>query len=372
MRKRIFVCAGEASGDLHAAEMLGGLRELGADFEACGVGGPAMEAKGFETLVSIREFGQAGLVEVLRHLPRLRRLHERIVAEIERRRPDAVVLVDFPDFNLRLAKRIRPFGLRTVYFVSPQLWAWRKGRIRTIRETVDRMLVLFRFEEEFYRANGVAATWVGHPIVDSLADLRSGGARVVPGEAPTVALMPGSRRGEVRSLLPTFVEAAGRLSRRIPETRFLLIESPVLDRSVYREADSLPGLERVPPDQRWERIRSCHGAWVASGTATLELALLGIPMIVGYRLHPVSWALARLLVDVPHVALVNLVADERIVPERIQGELSPDRLAEELAPLLVEGEARRRTLEDLGHAVTALGPPGAGKRAARALLEVLA
>ncbi len=370
MKRSLFVCAGEASGDIHGAELLSALKRLDPDVEAFGVGGPQMEAEGFESIVSISEFGQAGLVEVLAHLPRLLELFDKIAAEVEKRRPSAVVLIDFPDFNLRLARRLKRAGLRVVYYVSPQLWAWRKGRIRTIRETVDRMLVLFPFEESFYREAGVAVTWVGHPIVDALASFRREPAPAGESTAPTIALLPGSRRGEVRSLLPTMLETVPVMRKRMPGARFRLVLSPTLGESDYAPfLSSAEGVELVEPAGRYESIRDCHAAIVASGTATLELALLGVPMVIGYRLHPLSYLVARALVDVPHVGLVNLVAGERIVPERIQSEFRPEILAADLAAVVVAGAERDRVISALARAAERLGSRGAGERAARAVLE---
>lgn len=369
MSREIFVCAGEASGDLHGAELLAALRRREPGLRAFGVGGDGMEAAGFEAIVSTREFGQAGLVEVLRHLPRLRELFDRVASEVERRHPAAAVLIDFPDFNLRLARRLAKKGIPIVYHVSPQLWAWRRGRIRTIRECVDRMLVLFPFEETLYRENGVPVTFVGHPVVDAVGDARSPGAPLAPGEPPRVAILPGSRRAEVRSLLPVFLEAARLLAARHPGTRFVLVPASTLPESEYAAAEGFPGLERVAGEGRYAAIRRCHAALVASGTATLELALLGVPMAIGYRLHPVSYWLAEKLVSVDHVGLVNLVAGRRIAPERLQGELEPGRLADDLDRWLVAGGARDAALADLADAVARLGAPGAGDRAAEAILS---
>jgi len=371
MSFKVFVCAGEASGDIHGAELLNPLRRIDPETEAFGVGGPRMAAEGFETIVPMSELGQAGLVEVLRDLPKLFDLFDRITEEVLRRRPDVAVLIDFPDFNLRLAGRLKSAGIRVAYYVSPQLWAWRRGRIRTIRRCVDRMLVLFPFEEPFYRDAGVPVTFVGHPIVDSLAPFRSTGAAAHADSPPTIAFLPGSRRSEVSALLPTMIQTIPEIRKNHPGARFLLALSPTLPASFYDAIVPIEtDLERVVPEDRYRLLSTCHGALVASGTATLEMALLGVPMVVGYRLNPLSYLLARWLVKVPHVGLVNLVAEERIVPERIQGEFRAGILAADLAPLVVPGEPRDRTLAALQRAAGRLGPPGAGERAAHEVMAL--
>jgi lipid-A-disaccharide synthase len=296
----------------------------------------------------------------------LYRLSRRVRREAIAERPDVAVLVDSPDFNLPLARRLRRAGIKVVIYISPQLWAWRAGRVRRIRRDVERVLCILPFEVEFYRRHGVSAEFVGHPLVDELAPVL---ASPPPREAATVALMPGSRWHEVESLLPGMLGAVERLRGSVPGLGARLIAAPGLDvgRLAGMLASAAAGVE-VVSDDRHRSLASCSAALVASGTATLECALLGVPMVVGYRLHAASYWLARRLVRVPYVALANLVAGERVAPELVQDKFTPEALAHELGTLLGEaGERQRRALAVVRER---LGGVGASERAARAVLAV--
>jgi len=304
-----------------------------------------------------------GLAEVVRDLPRLLRLSRRVREAALARRPDVAVLVDSPDFNLPLARRLRRAGIPVVVYVSPQLWAWRSGRVRRIRRDVRRVLCILPFEVEFYEAHGVAAEYVGHPLVDELSPVI---AARPPVEGGALALLPGSRWHEVSSLLPTMLAAAGVLRRERPELRVRLIAAPGLDRARLQAmlAGAALAVDVVTED-RHRALASCAAAMVASGTATLECALLDVPMVVGYRLHPLSYALAKLLVEVPHVALVNLVAGRRLAPEAVQHAFSAGRLVAEARRLMgPDGDAQRAGLAEVRRR---LGGPGASARAAAAV-----
>ena len=362
------IVAGEVSGDLHAGNMLAELRSLDPEIEAFGVGGERLAANGLDCIANTDELAHMGLIEVLRELPRIRRIMQRLVREAERRRPRLAVLVDSPDFNLRLAARLRRLGIPVVLYVSPQLWAWRRGRIRVVRRLAREVLCLLPFEVPFYSEHGVPARYVGHPLVDDVARdglLDHEVARV----AGKIALLPGSRAMEVRSLLPTMIAAATELGTDCLSDA-VLIEAPGVGRVVDDVFAAHGGTDRIRrvsgPDRRRE-LASCSLAWTASGTATLECALLDVPMVVGYRLQPLSFAIARLLVRVPHVALVNLIAEKRVAPELIQGQWRADRLAEVTTQVLADDSAEQRAA--LALVRRRLGPPGASRRAADAVLE---
>lgn len=364
------IVAGEVSGDLHAGNMLAELRILDPEIEAFGVGGERLAANGLECIASTDELAHMGLIEVLRELPRIWRIMRRLVSEADRRRPGLAVLVDSPDFNLRLAAKLRRLGIPVVLYVSPQLWAWRQGRVRVVRRLAREVLCLLPFEVPFYSEHGVQARYVGHPLVDDVARdglLDHEVARV----AGKIALLPGSRAMEVRSLLPTMIAAATELGTDCLSDA-VLIEAPGVGRVVDDVFAAHGGADRIRrvsgPDRRRE-LASCSLAWTASGTATLECALLDVPMVVGYRLQPLSFAIARLLVRVPHVALVNLIAEKRVAPELIQGQWRPDRLTDVSRQLLESGaEEQRLALERVRRR---LGPPGASRQAAEAVLEHL-
>jgi lipid-A-disaccharide synthase len=362
------IVAGEVSGDLHAGNMLAELKRLDPGVEAFGIGGERLAANGLDCIANADELAHMGLIEVLRELPRIRRIMKQLVSEADRRRPRLAVLVDSPDFNLRLAARLRRLGVAVILYVSPQLWAWRRGRVRVVRRLAREVLCLLPFEVPFYSKHGVRARYVGHPLVDDVARdglLDQQMARV----AGKIALLPGSRAMEVRSLLPTMIEALTELGTdHLSEA--VLIEAPGMGK-VIDEVLAIRGgadrIRRVAGPGRRRELASCTLAWAASGTATLECALLDVPMVVGYRLQPLSYAIARLLVRVPHVALVNLIAQERAVPELIQGQWRADRLADVSRRLLDGGTGEQRSV--LARVRRQLGSPGASRRAAEAVFE---
>jgi lipid-A-disaccharide synthase len=359
---RILLVAGEASGDLHAANLLVALRRLEPGLEAFGVGGERLDDAGLDCLARSEELSLMGLAEVMRDLPRLWRLSRRVRRAALDRQPEVAVLVDSPDFNLPLARALRRAGIPVVIYISPQLWAWRAGRVRRIRRDVARVLCILPFEVDFYRRRGVPVEFVGHPLVDELAPVM----RAAPEREPhALAVLPGSRWHEVEALLPAMLAAAARLTAAIPDLRTRLVVAPGLDVDRVRRSVGKAEVELVTSD-RHSALAGCGVALVASGTATLECALLGVPMVVGYRLHPASYVLARWLVRVPHVALVNLVAGVGVVPELVQSEFTSEALAVQAEALLRNGGEPQRA--GLAEVRRRLGEVGASERAARAVL----
>lgn len=370
----LLVVAGEASGDQRAARLLAALRTRVPDLAPFGLGSDASREAGLETVADSREIAVVGISEALSVLPRAAEIFERLLAETERRRPRAAVLVDAPDFNLRLAKELAWRGVPVVYYVSPQIWAWRRGRVRTIADCVDKMLVLFPFEVPFYRAHGVDVVHVGHPLVDEIPVLPQAWDELRAGATPAtarLALLPGSRRSEVDALLPTLLGAATRIAAQRP-TEVRLILAPSLPPATVepRLAGASIEVEIVERD-RFAAIADSHLALCASGTATLETALLGTPMLIGYRLSGWTYALAQHLVRVPHVGLVNLVLGRRAVPELIQRDFTPERVAARALELLASRRDVERVRNDLAEVRPALGRPGASERAAAEVAEVL-
>ncbi len=373
-RRDLMVVAGEASGDLHAARLLGALCARRPELSAFGLGSDALRAAGLETVADSREISVVGITEVISIFRRAQEIFDRLLVEAERRRPALALLVDFPEFNLRLARELAWRGIPVVYYVSPQIWAWRRGRVRAIRETVAKMLVLFDFEESFYRKHGVAVTHVGHPLVDEVPELTQAWQNVPRGRLPErfrLALLPGSRPSEVDVLLPIQLGAAKRLAAELPlDVRVIRAQS--IDRARIDALVAAAGFAvEVVEEDRFAAVADSHLALCASGTATLETGLLGTPLLVLYRLSSWSWRLARLLVRVPHASLVNLVLGRRAVPELLQAEAEPGRVAREALRLLSSRAEIDRMRAELAGLRPRLGRPGASERAANEVLALL-
>jgi len=366
-RRRLLVSSGEPSGDLYAGELVRHLRESTPDLAVFGLGGDRLRAQGATLLADVSELAVVGLVEVVRHLRRLRGVFRRVLAEVDRERPALAVLVDYAGFNLRLARALHDRGIPVVYYVSPQLWAWRRGRMRAVRAYVSHMIVIFPFEEPFYREAGVRATFVGHPLVelvrppaDPRAFLASQG--LDPGR-PVVAVLPGSRRQEIAYNLPPIAGALRLLRRERPALQAALAVAPGIDRSLFDAALGDLPVTRVA-GQAHALMDAASAGIVASGTATVEAALLDLPSVVVYRLSPLSYVLGRPFVRVPHYAMANLIAERRVLAELIQDEFRADTVALELGLLLDSPEHRASVKDGLADVRRKLGGPGASARAA--------
>lgn len=381
----LLIVAGEASGDLHAARLLSRLAELAPDVEPFGMGGDEMVAAGLDRVADSSEISVVGLAEALKILPRAKRIFRLLLDEVDRRgrpgEPMVAVLVDFPDFNLRLAKKLHRRGLTVVYYISPQVWAWRRRRVKTIARCVDRTLVLFPFEAAFYAAHGIDAVHVGHPLVDEVPE---GLPQAWDGEAPStyrIALLPGSRGSEIDALLPTMLESLRALARtelaRTTPVTARLIRAPTIPHQRLAAAVADAGLERdgvtveIRDGDRFAAIADCHLALCASGTATLEVALLGTPLMVLYRLNRWTYLAARMLVRLPHISLVNLVLGRGAVPELVQGAAEPAKVAAEAAALLGSPQRIRSMRADLAEVRGRLGEGGGSAKAARQVVTLL-
>ncbi len=356
--RKIFVSAGEASGEHYGASLIAAIRRLEPDAEFFGLGGQRMEALGLRRIVRAEDVAVMGITEVIRHMPQIYSEYRRLKASIAAEKPDAAILIDFPDVNLSLAKHLKRAGVPVIYFVSPQLWAWKKYRIREVQRYVDRMLVIFPFEEGFYRDRKVQAIYVGHPLADlppptvSREDFARENALDSSNDLdPTkqwIGLLPGSRAEEIRLNLPEMVRAAALLQKQ-GDYEFLLPLAPTLTETQRAEVRTmLPEVPRitVTNDAR-ATLQHARASIVASGTATVEAALIGNPFVVIYRVSPLSYAVARRVVDVPHVAMVNLIAGRRAVPELIQGDFTAENVVSQLRPLLDEGQSRAGMLASL-------------------------
>jgi lipid-A-disaccharide synthase len=370
---RLLLSCGEASGDLYAGALVNELRTLQPDVEVCGLGGPQFAAAGGRLVHDYRGLAVTGLTEAIAKVPQSLSVLRRLVATAREERPDAVVVIDFPDFNFPLARRIKALGIPVIYYISPQIWAWRSGRIKTIRKTASRMLVIFPFEEALYRDAAVPVEFVGHPLID-LATARHPRAPFLdalglrPG-APTVAVLPGSRPNEVARILPDLVAAAGLIRRRVPEAQFVFARAPHLDDHLFAPARQLPGAAFVEGDTD-SVLAAADVALTASGTATVQAALHDTPMVVVYRLSPLTYRLGRRLVKVNTFAMVNLIAGERLVPELIQEAFTPEAVAAEAVSMLTDASRAARIRAGLADVRRKLGGPGASRRAAAAILHV--
>lgn len=370
------ISCGEASGDLYAGALAAELYRREPTAEIFGFGGQRLEAAGGRLIGDYGAYSVTGLTEVVTKLPRSFAMLRRLIDAARELRPHVFVAIDFPDFNFRLMAALRRLGIPIVYYISPQLWAWRPGRMETMKENVDRVLVIFPFEEELYRRAGVEAQFVGHPLVD-LAQageprdvfLRERG--LVP-EAPTVALLPGSRRNELERIVPVMVDTVPLIARRIPGVQFVVACAPNLADSLFAPlVDDNIGAPLVLVHERTDDVLAASDVVItASGTATIQCALHERPMVVVYRLSPLTYRLGKPFVHVDTYAMPNLVAGTRIVPELIQDEFTAARTASEVISFLTDKEKYERTREALVRVRKALGAPGASARAADAVLEV--
>lgn len=363
----VLVSAGDASGDAHAAELFAALRALRPELRGFGLGGARLAAAGLEILVPLADVAVGGFVEVLGAVPRVLGAWRTLERAARTRRPALAILVDAPDLHLPLARRLRRAGVPILYYVAPQVWAWRTGRIAKLARRVDRMAVIFPFEVDVFAGSGLAVDFVGHPLVDPLravrekVDRNAQRARLgVPGDAPLALLLPGSRHNELRYGLPLFLAAAERLRARRPDAHFALALAP----TIRRDAIDLRGLPvHVVENATHEAMVAADVALVKPGTASLELAVLGCPHVAAGRAHPLTAALARRLVRLPSWTLPNLIAGAAVVPEFLQEQADPERIAEALAALLA-GPARDLQLRRLAEVSRRLGEGGAAPRAA--------
>lgn len=366
----IFLSAGEESGDLHGAALARALRSGIPGVRLLGLGGGRMEAEGVRLMAGLSELAVMGFAEVVRHLPFFIGLRRRVFAALEAEGVDLVIPIDYPGFNLRLARHAHGRGLPVLYYIAPQVWAWHRSRVRDLARDADRVAVVLPFEEEFLRERGVKATFVGHPLLDAPPPLlpRDDWARAhgLDPARPILALFPGSRAQEVRRHLAVFRAAAEEVVTARPDVQPVFGAPPALDAAAYADA----GWPIVPSGGGL--LRYAAAALAKSGTTTLEAALAGTPLVVAYRMNRLSYALARRVVKVPHIALANLIAEARVAPEFVQDAATPEALASALVPLLdADSPERRRMLEGWARVQARMGGPGASARTAAIAAELL-
>ena len=375
MTSRFLLSCGEPSGDLYAGALTRELRSLAPGTTIAGLGGPQLAAAGGHLIEDYRGLAVTGLTEALGKLPTYRKTLARLVASARQERPDALIVIDFPDFNLRLAERVKKLRIPVVYYISPQIWAWRPGRLKTIRALADRVLVIFPFEEQIYRDAGVPVEFVGHPLVD-LAKPSAAREVFLPSvglspDAPTVAVLPGSRPNEVRRILPDLILAAGRIRSRVARAQFVIARAPSLDDELFTVVECRgPSPAAIVEEDTDAVLASADVALPASGTATVQAALHGTPMVVVYRVSALTYRLGRRFVKLDTFAMVNLIAGQRIVPELIQDAFTPEAVADEAVSMLTDSARVERVREGLARVRARLGGPGASRRAAEAILKV--
>jgi lipid-A-disaccharide synthase len=374
--KEIMLVVGEASGDMHGAGLVKALLKRDPNLTFFGVAGDQLQRTTFETLFTVSELTGMGLLELAGNIKNILAAYRLLRRALRTRRPSLLILIDFPELNLRLAKLAKRLGVPVLYYVSPQVWAWRRGRIRQIAQVVDQMAVVFPFEVELYKGHQMPVEFVGHPLLDVVrvsqepdSTLREIGLKK---EKPVIALLPGSRRKEIAYHLPVMVTAATEL-KRLEQAQFFCVRASTLDRAeLQKELDRAGFVIPIVEAGRYNAVNAADLVWAASGTATLETALLEKPMIVVYRVSWVTYWLARLLVKIKYIGIANIIAGKAIVPELVQSDLSPERLVHESQAILNDHDARRTMIANLRKLREQLGSPGAANRVAELAVSMMA
>lgn len=373
---KVMIVAGEASGDLHGAYLVQAMKEMMPNVSFCGVGGHKMQQAGVKLLANVSDLAVMGLVEVLGRLKSILGIMAVLKRILDADRPHLLILIDYPGFNLKLAKAAKRRGVKVLYYISPKVWAWRRGRVKTIRQTVDHMALIFPFEEDIYRKAGVPATFVGHPLLDEI-EVRKTIDEIkhefdLEADKTTVALLPGSREGEVHRILPVMVQAAKILADRFPAIQFVLPVAHTLPSGLISGIFSHAGIMiRLVTGRTHEVLTASDVAVVASGTASLETALLVKPMVIVYKVSPLTYFLGKMIVRIRHAGLPNIIAGRTIVPELIQKDFTPQRVADEITLILKDRQVRNRMIHDLMALKKRLGESGASRRTGRLACSML-
>jgi lipid-A-disaccharide synthase len=369
----LLLSAGEASGDMYAARLAKALRER-LDVRIFGMGGPQMRAAGVEIVMDYSEVAVVGITEILKHLPSLLRAMNRLVAEAGQRKPALAILTDFPGFHLRLARKLQPFGIRNVYYICPQFWAWRPWRVNLIRRRFAKALCIFPFEKDFFSQARVPTEFIGHPLVGAVAPTKDRKQfceqHGLVASRAVVSLLPGSRSAELLHHLPVLQEACARINGKVP-AQFVVAAARPQDVEMLTTGWPSGLCLRVVEGETYNALAAADAAIVSSGTATVEAALLNRPMVVVYRVSPLTATLAKPLVRTPYFAMVNLIAEKKLVPELVQGDFTPQAVADETLRLLQDPNARNVQRAGLADVRTRLGPPGAVERAADEIVRLL-
>jgi len=374
--QNLLVVAGEVSGDMHAAKVIRALKEKRPGLAVWGIGGDLLQEQGMELLQHTRDMSVLGLVEVLKHYSYFRRVFAETLKQVDLRKPKAALLIDYPGFNLRLAAELKKRGVKVVYYVCPQVWAWHRSRIPKMAKIIDRLLVIFPFEVEVFSSTGMNVEFVGHPLVEEANTVFNGPEESLPWPGSLrVALLPGSRKQELERILPAMLGAAAKLEKERSEAGFLL---PAASPEIARLAREIMVMTQVRPLQvqivegkTRQVLKQAKAAWVASGTATLETALMECPMVVVYRTAAMTFHVGKRLVKVPHLGMVNLIAGRELCPELLQNAVIPANLLKAIRPLLDDSPARAAMVQGLREVKASLGTGGAAERVATVLDQEL-
>jgi len=375
--KHVMIVAGEASGDLHGAVLARELLALDSSMKLSGIGGAGMAATGVTILYDISRLAVMGIIEVISRLKDIRSAMKTLEKQFEMNRPDLLILIDYPGFNLELARRAKKYNIPVLYYISPKIWAWREGRITRIKKYVDRMAVILPFEKKYYRGHGFEVDFVGNPLLDQVQPtLTSNEFKIQYGidhDATIIGIMPGSRKQEIAKILPVFVETALLLNEKIKKCVYLLPLASTLTEDDLNEHGVMDDrLDiRIIKENRYETMAACDAAMAASGTLTMELGILQVPMVVCYRISKLTHFLAKPFIKAEYASLVNLVAEKEVVTELLQQEATPENIYREILPLLLNQEARDSMKQELFNVSKQLGEPGASKRTARLAMKML-
>jgi len=374
--KHVLIVAGEASGDLHGANLVRAMKRLDPGVNIQGIGGKKMEEAGVDIMIPSSEMAVVGFVEVFARLNSIIRANLKLKSHLKNSRPDLLILIDYPDFNINLARTANRYKIPVLYYISPQVWAWRRGRIKKIARRVDRMAVILPFEEELYHKTGMEVEYVGHPILDSIPqnqdqDVVSRDMGLKDGH-PIVGLLPGSRNQEIKNLLPLMIKSVEIMSSRYNDLRCVLPMASTVSPDLVQAAISQSTVEiRISREDIFRTLSVCDVALVESGTATLETAIAEVPMVIVYRFSLLSFWISKMVVKVPYVGLVNLVAGEEIVPELIQDEITPQFLADKALAIIENDRKKEEMIEKLRMVKGNLGRGGASERTAGIAMEMM-
>ncbi len=373
--KLVVIVAGEASADLHGSNLVKAIMERAPGVHFVGVGGRRMEEAGVRIIATSDEMAVVGVSEVFSRLRTISKVYFQLKSILRRQRPDLLILIDYPDFNLLLAKQAKKYGVPVLYYISPQVWAWRSGRVKKIAKRVDRLAVILPFEEEFFRQRGVKVDYVGHPLLDK-AKVYGDQDKVkqelgLKSCSPVLAILPGSRYEEVQGLLPAMLQAAEIVAAEYRSLACVLPLAPTIDRgAVTPLLDKAKVRVKLFHGDIYKALCICDAGMVSSGTATLEMAIAGVPMVIAYKVSPISYWIGKRVVKVEHIGLVNLVAGKEVVPELIQEDVTGPNLAQALFPML-EGEHREKIIGQLVEVRKSLGKGGASGRTAELALKLM-
>ncbi|MDD5138151.1 MAG: lipid-A-disaccharide synthase [Candidatus Omnitrophota bacterium] len=381
MPKKILIIAGEASGDLHASELLVELKKQYPGLYAFGLGGEKLKNAGADIMMDLTRLAVVGFFEILKNYWKFRRIFYDVLKKTDAVKPDAAVLVDYPGFNLKLAAELKKRGIKVIYFISPQVWAWGGKRVDFIRSHIDLMLVLFKFEEILYGGrtdSGFRVKFVGHPLLDAIRPTKTPQQLMdefgLRRTGRTIALLPGSRMKEVTQLLPVMLKSAQAIFRKEPQAQFLICRAPTIPRQVIKDLIETTNIDfpyKVLENETYNGLEASDFAIVASGTATLETAILNKPMVIVYKVSLLTWLLAKLLIKIPYIGLVNVVAGEKIVPELVQFDATPKKIASTVLSILGDKQKMEKIHAELYALKNTLGIPGACRRAAEEIAAYL-